>query len=212
MIILCHRGIWESEIEQNTVEALMLAVENKFGIETDIRDHNSSVVISHDLPSDKSPLLEVLLEKIAKSGAQPAIALNIKADGLQKEVQQQLSSFDIKHAFVFDMSVPDMRRYMMQTDVEVFTRHSEIEKDPVLYSNSAGVWMDELTQPWITKDSIGNHLTAGKKVCVVSPELHRRQYKGTWSTIAELLQEIPSPKILLCTDKPMEARETFHGQ
>jgi glycerophosphoryl diester phosphodiesterase len=50
MKIIAHRGMWFNKHEQNTLVAFERALENGFGIETDFRDFNGSLVISHDLP------------------------------------------------------------------------------------------------------------------------------------------------------------------
>ena len=48
--ILAHRGVWGSKEEQNSRSAIKHALAGGFGIETDIRDHDGQVVLSHDVP------------------------------------------------------------------------------------------------------------------------------------------------------------------
>ena len=48
--ILAHRGVWGSKEEQNSRSAIRHALVGSFGIETDIRDHDGQVVLSHDIP------------------------------------------------------------------------------------------------------------------------------------------------------------------
>ena len=50
MIILAHRGVWQNPVEKNSAAALRRALENGFGVETDIRDLDGQLVISHDPP------------------------------------------------------------------------------------------------------------------------------------------------------------------
>ena len=53
MEIIAHRGFWRKKTDQNTIGAFKLALNNHFGIETDIRDQNGQLVISHDIPKKK---------------------------------------------------------------------------------------------------------------------------------------------------------------
>jgi len=48
--ILAHRGAWTVPKERNSAEALKRALKSGFGIETDLRDLDGTVVISHDPP------------------------------------------------------------------------------------------------------------------------------------------------------------------
>ena len=55
MKILAHRGFWADEEEKNTLSAFGKAFDSGFGIETDIRDRNGELVISHNPPDTSSP-------------------------------------------------------------------------------------------------------------------------------------------------------------
>jgi len=50
--ILCHRGLWNKVEEQNTAKSFYAAFKLGFGIEIDLRDQGSKLVISHDRPLD----------------------------------------------------------------------------------------------------------------------------------------------------------------
>ena len=51
MEILSHRGYWKTVTEKNTIIAFKRSFNLGFGTETDIRDLNGNLVISHDMPS-----------------------------------------------------------------------------------------------------------------------------------------------------------------
>ena len=51
----------------------------------------------------------------------------------------------------------------------------------------------------------------GKRVCLVSPELHGRPYRPFWDMIKQNGLGM-SDQIELCTDRPDEAREYFYGE
>ena len=65
-MILAHRGIWNEIVEQNTMIAFKRAFERKIGIETDIRDYNGEIVISHDIPSGKMLFLSDFFKEYKK--------------------------------------------------------------------------------------------------------------------------------------------------
>ena len=50
MIILSHRGYWKSEEERNQEVAFHHSFDLGYGTETDIRDIQGKLVISHDMP------------------------------------------------------------------------------------------------------------------------------------------------------------------
>ena len=69
------------------------------------------------------------------------LALNIKSDGLSQDLNLLIDKYGIENYFVFDMSIPDTIPYLMNK-TNVYTRHSDIEKAPLLYGQSSGVWLD----------------------------------------------------------------------
>ena len=51
MQLIAHRGYWLDPKEKNTETAFVRALQHGFGIETDFRDLNGHLVISHDVPT-----------------------------------------------------------------------------------------------------------------------------------------------------------------
>ncbi|MCG6306599.1 hypothetical protein K6U21_20885, partial [Vibrio vulnificus] len=80
--IIAHRGVWTIPLEQNTEEAFKSAFINGFGIETDLRDFNQNIVISHDMPKEGCMTFSDFIS-MASSNNNVTLALNIKSDGLQ---------------------------------------------------------------------------------------------------------------------------------
>lgn len=202
--ILAHRGLWKSPEEKNSLAALTLALRRGFGLETDVRDCAGELVISHDPPMLGGLSFRSLLEEYKSLGATSTLALNIKADGLAQQLRQLLAEYDVQNYFVFDMSVPDLLGYA-RDEMPFFTRLSEFESVPALLERSSGIWLDAFQSEWYDAVTIDRHLQAGKRVCVVSPELHRRSKDNVW----RLLRKIASSgsKLLCCTDFPEELRE-----
>jgi hypothetical protein len=212
MGILSHRGLWRAPEEKNTTAAFLRSFELGFGTETDIRDCDGKLVISHDPPEARAePLpLHVFLDLYDRHGNGLPLALNIKADGLQSRVCDHITAYGIRNYFCFDMSVPDTRGYLAQ-GLQCFTRQSEYEPDPTLYARAAGVWMDAFERDWVGERDVERHLTAGKRVCIVSPELHRRERAPFWSALRTWTFDAPRGDVLFCTDWPVEAKECFNA-
>lgn len=210
MQFLAHRGLWKQGLKANSLDAFKKALQSGFGIEIDIRDSLGRLVISHDLPDSGSITFREFLALYRQIGKYLPLAINIKADGLKDLLGELLDEFKLNNYFVFDMSVPDARHYF-KNGFRTFTRESEFEKTPSFYEQAHGVWLDELSQRWIDSETIKRHLDCGKEVCIVSPELHGREFKAAWGDYKQLLKDYDSDKLMLCTDYPEEAKEFFYA-
>jgi len=205
MQLISHRGCWSRPEEQNTLQAFARSFALGFGTEVDFRDSEGDLVVSHD-PA-RSGAISALEFLTLRQGYDPRlpVAINIKADGLQSLVKAALIKAGVSSYFLFDMSIPDAVKSHKQ-GLRIYARHSDIETKPVLYSESAGVWMDAFfDHDWITAPQITAHLDAGKEVCLVSPELHGRSPLAFWA----LLRSTGLARregLTLCTDRPEEAR------
>jgi glycerophosphoryl diester phosphodiesterase len=207
MEVLAHRGQWREPSERNSLAALRDALAAGFGIETDVRDCDGELVISHDPPTTGALTLNEFFTTYQMLGARGTLALNIKADGLTKPLQAALAAFEIENYFVFDMSIPDTLHWQ-RAGVPFYTRQSEYEPTPALYHRAAGVWLDAFAEEWYDIAMIEAHIAAGKQVCIVSPELHKRPHLPLW----ERLRELPSAcssRLLICTDHPHPCSEFF---
>lgn len=205
--ILAHRGWWHRREERNTFAALSAALEAGYGIETDIRDRDSQLVIAHDPATRDSLPLAQLLERYLELGATGILALNIKADGLAASLARMLGEYGIgaERAFVFDMSIPDMLGYV-RAGIPYYTRQSEYEPQPALLEGAAGIWLDAFHSCWYGRGEIESHLAAGRDVCIVSAELHGRPYEDHWQRIRQVDSELAG-RLLICTDFPHQYRK-----
>lgn len=209
MIVISHRGYWLEASQRNALGAFERSFGMGFGTETDLRDLHGSVVVSHDPPQGGELTLDALLEVHGRLGATLPLALNIKSDGLQRQVAEAIGRHGVRDCFVFDMSVPDAVGYL-RAGVPAFTRHSELEPEPAFYREAAGVWIDAFFGDWLTGETLDRHLDAGKRVCVVSPELHGRDPMQLWERLAGS-SAARRPGAMLCTDRPEQAEAIFHG-
>ena len=107
------------------------------------------------------------------------------------------------------MSIPDGLQYL-NLEVKSFTRESEYETIPSFYEESCGVWLDEFNGHWVNKKTIEEHLKNNKKICIVSPDLHKRPCKAEWEDYKNIEKELRVNDMMICTDYPEEARDFFN--
>lgn len=209
MKVLSHRGYWREPHEKNGRAAFERSFKLRLGTETDVRDACGELVISHDMPRGGEMTLNEFLSIYnahrPKEGL--PLALNIKADGMAAAVKAALDAASIEEAFVFDMSVPDARAYFEQ-GIPVFARMSEVERYPAWLERCSGVWLDAFEGQWYGTWVIADVLARGKKVCVVSPELHKRPHLCLWAELRELARK---DDLYICTDFPEQAVQFFNG-
>jgi hypothetical protein len=209
MKILSHRGFWRTPTEQNTKCSITQSLNRGYGVETDLRDFMGTITIAHDPPTSSNYSLKDLLMDYERSGKDLPLALNIKADGLASSLNKELEAVNTNNLFAFDMSVPDMIAYKRHA-IPFFTRQSDLEESPVLYKDAAGIWVDEFAEEWITQDVLNKHLANGKKVCIVSPELHGRDYMQLWIKLKTWKHRADN-SCMICTDFPEKADNYLNG-
>jgi hypothetical protein len=207
MQVLAHRGWWTNVSEKNSISAFRRAWEGGFGLETDLRDRGGAVVVAHDPPGPLAPGCGELLALHRQLRPASCLALNAKADGLAPLLRSLIDEFAVADYFCFDMSVPETIAYR-RSGLRFFARESEFEPQPAFYAEADGVWMDMFESDWIRAEQIERHLRAGKRVALVSPELHRRPPGAFWAALkaAGLGAE---GRLMLCTDLPDQARNFF---
>lgn len=212
MIVISHRGYWKSLQEKNSEAAFIRSFKLDLGTETDLRDFNGEIVISHDIPDASCMSFQHLLELYKKyTSTNPPLALNVKADGLQEKVNGILEKLDIENYFFFDMALPDSLAYF-KNDLNAFVRYSEYESLNKLYDLSKGVWLDGFEKDLVEENLLQKILSDGKKVCIVSPELHNRNHLVSWEKYKKFNHKLHSSSdLIICTDYPEECMEFFNG-
>jgi hypothetical protein len=198
--IYCHRGYWESGDQQNSLAAFAKAVANGFGIETDIRDYQGSIVISHGSASNSS----LSIEELPKTGT--PIALNLKAEGLLGLNRKSLEALlTVKGTFVFDGSIPEMLRYR-ELGFSHALRMSEYERE--IPWKPEFIWLDSFYSDWWIEIDLLREFSEKHFVIVVSPELHNRQYARVWDLVCEEMSR-GNLNLGICTDYPNQFLDLF---
>ena len=204
--IIAHRGFWLKPEEKNTLGAFERALQNGFGIETDFRDLNGELMISHDPANSECMKAASFFDLCNQYPNTDPHAINIKSDGLQSLLSPHLASWSPDHYFVFDMSVPDTLGYIKK-NINTYTRVSEYESYQDFAGKATGIWLDGFHSEWYGIEQIRQYLVLGKSVAIVSPELHGRDYQPLWLMLKSLYTEEMS--LMLCTDLPLEAKQYF---
>ncbi|WP_070968044.1 phosphodiesterase [Vibrio sonorensis] len=208
MKVISHRGYWKEEQEKNSKLAFIRSFDLDFGTETDVRDFDGELVISHDIADRKAIKFKDFLDVLSKYNDGLTLALNIKSDGLASQILKDIESSSVSQHdfFVFDMSIPDMKSYIDSGAVPVFTRMSDVETKPAWLEESNGIWLDSFSDEWYSSKELVDILSIGKQVCIVSAELHKRDPGPQWEVLKEFVNY---ENLILCTDLPEDATSFF---
>ena len=192
--ILAHRGEWDQEVPANSAASLRDAILHGFGIETDIRDQNSEIVISHD------PCTEKKYERFEQFLTQESrIAINIKSDGLVPMLEPMRNLITSSKSFVFDCSFPELLKFK-RAGIPHAIRISEFERE--LYWEPNYIWLDAFESDWWLEDAATLRMIEKIPTVIVSPELHKRDFSKVWNKV--LMLRSSGLEISVCTDFPNE--------
>lgn len=190
--IFAHRGDWHPDLSPNSLEAISKAFSKGFAVETDIRDFQGHLVVSHDPCSD--PNAQKFSELFS---SYQRMAINIKSDGLSGLIEMHVENILQSNSFIFDCSFPELLRYR-KLGIPHALRLSEFEKE--LPWTPEYIWLDAFDSDWWLEDSHTLNLISKIPTVVVSPELHRRHHGDVWNKVLSLRNS--GVEISICTDFP----------
>lgn len=177
----------------NTIEHLRQIPSDR-GVEIDVRDYDGDLVLAHD-PLQAGEPLDRLLDEYRHA----MLIVNVKCDGLEREIAARLAARGIDDYFLLDCANPTLVGLVRSGMRRVAVRYSEFE--PVeLALAFAGlaewVWVDCFDR--LPLDA-GSHalLREHFKICVVSPELQGHP-KEEIARYREALATLPVDAV--CTD------------
>jgi len=170
-------------------------IDDKLGAEIDIRDYNGDLVVSHCYPSQENISLQDFLKNFPRASF---LAINVKSTEIEKDLKKILEQANHKKYFVFDFSIPYLRKAIKIGLICAF-RLSEYEKD--LHPDCKWVWLDCFHTIWYDENFVNYLRKDGLKVAVASPELHNRQSSN--DELEKIRKMINNDLIdAICTDKP----------
>lgn len=162
MIIVNHRV--------NTVTALQ-GTPREYGVEIDIRPYNNRLILNHE-PFKDGENLETFLQNYNHK----LLILNVKSEGIEKNVLDLVNNYNIQDYFFLDITFPFMIKYIKQGWSKMALRFSEyesIETCLALKGKADWVFVDNFTKLPVENNSF-SILKKYFKLCIVSPELLNR--------------------------------------
>jgi len=205
---------------ENSVDACRQALEEGFGLEIDLRrEHHGDFYISHDAaPRTAENALDSYRDLFQRHPGQP-IAVNVKELGYEDALidLQREGAFG-RRGFYFDFELlePDnpgrTQRLLaslpggkaVHLAARLSDRHEPLAQ--CLSIPASAVWADEFDSLWLTEQEIAACRRAGRRVYVISPELHgfsEKERLDRWANFKEW--KIDG----LCSDYALEARDFF---
>ena len=146
------------------------AIPSSVGIEFDVHAYGKELMVSHD-PGIKG----VRLNKFLKHNKNRFCAINIKEDGIEKEVIELSIDLGVKSFFLFDVNFPQIYKLGNKHQEHLCIRISEFEKPTLekLRDFSSYLWIDTFKGKfWMSEKEIINIKNLKYSLCFVSPELH----------------------------------------
>jgi glycerophosphoryl diester phosphodiesterase len=218
MEILAHRCNEHGSVPntENTVATLVSCFKSGFGVETDIRRWpDGEFYISHDQRQPEAKYAARPFLQIMRTFPGQTVALNIKEIGYERDLLALLCEYQVgNQVFLFDMDliepvVGDTSKLYRQFDANIaiaarVSDRGETVNRALSIREASVVWLDEFDRLWVQQSDIDRLKAAGKKVYVVSPELHHfpvEQMVSRWQDI--LNWQIDG----LCTDYPVMFRD-----
>ncbi len=165
-----------------------------YGIETDIRDHNQKIILSHD-PFQNGEDFFKFIKYIDKT-----VFLNIKSFGLLKKILNYIKK---KKIYLLDISFSEFHfLYKHNLSNKILLRFSSYEKhklDEKFFKKIEWIWFDYFNGKRIKKKDYLYLKKHKKKICLVSPDL-----LGKKGEITGYIKYLNKNKIIIdavCTKK-----------
>jgi len=178
----------------NTVAELK-ALPEGLGIELDLRDLGSRLIIQHD-PFKEGEDFETYIQHVKNR----FMILNIKSERIEYRVKEIIEAHQL-HDFVFlDSSFPMMIQLSTNGETRQAVRFSEFESIHTILAMKNRVnwiWIDCFTKFPLTPETVAALKETGLKLCLVSPELVGRPQEI--SQTAKLLQRLKLIPDAICT-------------
>ncbi|MDC0903054.1 hypothetical protein OAS21_01155 [Pelagibacteraceae bacterium] len=161
MIIIKHR-VNQSKHLSN--------INKYFGVEVDLRSNKKDIYLHHD-PFKKGEIFS----KWIKNFNHKILVLNVKEEGLENRVLKILKKNKIKSFFFHDQTFSSLIKNMKKTKVSIrYSEYEDLKKTNFLFKNIKWLWIDNFNEIKIRKNFYLNLKKFGVKICIVSPELIKK--------------------------------------
>lgn len=162
MIIIQHRCNSIYELKKTP---------NKYGIEIDIRTFGKKIILDHD-PWNSTG---VDFNKWIKQYFHKILILNVKEDGLEKEILKIMKKNHIKNFFFLDQSFFSLIKTLKTNEERCALRISDYESFETAFNikkKPRWVWLDCFEKTPLDIQKIRKLKKFHYKICIASPELH----------------------------------------
>lgn len=156
----------------NTIKELR-QVPHRYGVEVDVRTNNKKLILNHEPFQDGE-----LLEEYLKEFNHTFIILEIKEEGIEKEVIRLCKKYNVENYFLLNVSFPFIYLLSNERIKKIAVRFSEFEDINTalsLKNKVEWIWVDVFTKNPLTKDIYKKIKKANFKICLVCPERWGRE-------------------------------------
>jgi|TARA_B100000586_G_C19895841_1_gene336980 hypothetical protein len=166
-----------------------------YGVEIDLRDYKKKIILSHDPFKSGESFYEFL-----KKYDHKFLILNVKNEGIELNILKILKKFKIKNYFFLDCTFPSLINLTKKGIKNIAIRVSDYESFHTLRNMkylAKWVWIDCFKNIPLDEKKYKLIKKYKYKICLVSPELHRRKIGNR-----KFLKLVKSQKIkidMLCT-------------
>jgi hypothetical protein len=184
---------------RNTI-AELLATDDKYGVEVDIRCEGKKLIMHHD-PFVAGESFDEWVGEYRHG----TLILNVKEEGLEARIIDLMVSKGIDDYFFLDQSFPFLVKWSKAGEHRCAVRVSEfesIETALTLAGQVNWVWVDCFTQFPLSGNDAQRLKKAGFKLCLVSPELQGRDAETEIPALATLMLERTIEADAVCTKRP----------
>ncbi len=184
----------------NSIEHLK-KIDNKFGVEIDIRTRNDKLILSHDA-FNKGQSLKRYLDYFKHR----LIIANIKEEGIEDKVIHLFKIYNLKNYLLLDLSYPFLIKFIKKGyGKKIMGRVSKYESYQNIYKlkdKIKWVWIDLITNEIPFNNTAYKMMKKNNlKLMLVSPELLGRSKKS----ISHVKSNLKKRKYLIdavCTKHP----------
>ena len=178
----------------------LIKVNKKYGLEIDIRSYDNELILHHD-PFKQGDKFKDWIKEYCHG----TLILNVKEEGLEEKIISFLKKRNIEDYFFLDQSFPFLFKYFSIGEKRCAVRFSEFESINTVLNLSGKinwVWVDCFSKFPLSSIDNTRLKNLGFKICIVSPELQKRDSEKEISNFAKMIKELNIIPEAVCTKRP----------
>lgn len=178
-------------------------LEKGLSVEIDLRTHENQIVLNHD-PYSTGDLFVDYLHAYGKDRTAPLI-LNVKEDGLEKDIIRNCEERNILNYFILDCAPATLVRLARQGFKKLAVRFSDYEpiaQAQVLKGLVQWCWIDCFSPDPVNVKVLQEIQALGYGICLVSPELQSHSTEVVEKHVKALKPHLRPSRDGVCTKTP----------